>query len=208
MEHLFVSIGVAFAALFAVVDPIGAVPTFLAITRDRDRAWVRRQAFLAAVTSAAMLFVFLVIGNVILEFFGISLAAVEVVGGLIIGYVGWDMAVGHLPEVDEAELDRKDVYFHPMAFPMLAGPGALAVVLSLSNRADDVLDFPGFAVGIAAVCLVSFLAIWAAGPIARRLGPHGIEVLNRVMGLIVLAIAAELVFHGIADEFGLRTTEE
>lgn len=101
----------------------------------------------------------------------------------------------------------EDVFFHPLAFPLLAGPGALAVVLGLSNRHDSWLDFPGFFIGIAAICLVAFAAMALAVPITRRLGPKGLEMLTRVMGLIVLAVAAELVFHGIADHFALEVSD-
>lgn len=206
MEHVLVSAGLSVAALFPIVDPVGNVASFLALTQGKDSSWRRGQALKAAVTAAVMLMVFLVLGHVVLSFFGISLAAVEFVGGLIIGYVGWEMATrgSLLGAIDEPTSDE-EVFFHPLAFPLLAGPGALAVVLGLSNRNDSWLDFPGFCIGIAAICLVAFGAMALAMPITKRLGPNGLEVLTRVMGLIVLAIAAELVFHGIADHFALET---
>jgi len=208
MEHIFVSAGVSFAALFPIVDPVGNIASFLALTHTRDSTWRRRQAAKAAVTAAVMLVVFLVVGHTVLNFFDVSLAAVEVVGGLIIGYTGWEMAMHpHRLEQSEESDDAGEVFFHPLAFPLLAGPGALAVVLGLSNRHDSWLDFPGFFIGIGVVCVVAFCAMALATPIAKRLGPHGIEVITRVMGLIVLAIAAELMFHGIADHFMLETSD-
>jgi multiple antibiotic resistance protein len=208
MEHLFVSAGVSFAALFPIVDPVGNIASFLALTRTRDSSWRRRQAAKAAVTAAVMLAIFLVLGHSVLNFFDVSLAAVEVVGGLIIGYTGWDMAM-HPQRLDQSDEsgDEGEVFFHPLAFPLLAGPGALAVVLGLSNRHDSWLDFPGFFIGIGAVCAVAFCAFALATPIANRLGRHGIEVITRIMGLIVLAIAAELIFNGIADHFMLDTSD-
>jgi multiple antibiotic resistance protein len=208
MEHVFVSVGVSVAALFPIVDPVGNIASFLALTQTRDPSWRRRQAAKAAVTAAVMLATFLVVGHSVLNFFGVSLAAVEVVGGLIIGYTGWQMAM-HPHRLDASEDPREvgEVFFHPLAFPLLAGPGALAVVLGLSNRHDSWLDFPGFVIGIGVVCVLAFGAMALATPIANRLGRHGIEVITRIMGLIVLAIAAELVFHGVADHFLLETAE-
>jgi multiple antibiotic resistance protein len=202
MEHVLTSAIVSFAALFPIVDPIGNVPAFLVLTGGCTSAESRSQAWKAALAAAVMLVVFLVSGHAVLQLFDVSLAAVEFVGGLIIGYTGWQMAVGDPDEPEPSDAGR-EVWFHPIAFPLLAGPGALAAVLGLSNRNDSLLDFPGFLIGIVGVCAVGAAAIVAARPIARRLGTSGVEVLRRIMGLVVLAIAAEMVFHGIEDHFGL-----
>jgi multiple antibiotic resistance protein len=206
LEHLFVSIGVAFAALFPIVDPIGAVPAFLGLTQKMDRDERRAQALKAVVAALAIMTVFLAIGHFILDYFEISLAAVEVVGGLVLGYMGWQMLTQPIepPDPEEHGSDT-DIYFSPMAFPLLAGPGALAVVLAFSNRADNWLDFPGFLIGIVLILAVTYLILVHADRVLGLLGPKGVDVMNRVMGLIVLLIAAELVFNGVADEFGLET---
>ncbi|MFI8105859.1 MarC family protein [Streptomyces sp. NPDC086023] len=194
-----ISLSVAFAALFPIVDPIGNVPTFLALTTHSDRKAVARKAVAAAML---VLVVFLAVGHFILEYFGISLAAVEFVGGLILGYTGWQMLSQPLKPAG-GQQPSSAVYFTPLAFPLLAGPGALAVVLGFSNRVDSWLDFPGWLAGTALVLAVTYLVFVHADRVLTVVGPNGIDVLNRIMGLIVLFIAAELAFHGIADEFGL-----
>ena len=196
--------GVAFAALFPIIDPIGNVPTFLALTGRMDGVARRSEALKSVAAALAILAVFLAIGNFVLEYFGISLAAVEVVGGLVFGYMGWQMLfqTSGLPGPEQHD-SGSDIYFTPMAFPLLAGPGALAAVLALSNRADSWLDFPGFLIGIVLVLVVAYLLFTNADRVLGLLGPKGIDLLNRLMGLIVLLIAAEFVFHGVADEFGL-----
>jgi multiple antibiotic resistance protein len=204
LEDIAVSMGVAFAALFPIVDPVGNVPTFLVLTGRMDRVRRRSEALKSVATALAILLVFLAIGNFILEYFGISLAAVEVIGGLVFGYMGWQMLFHSIepPGLEEQD-SAAEIYFTPMAFPLLAGPGALAAVLALSNRADTWLDFPGFLIGIALVLAVAYLLFTHADRVLRLLGPKGIDLMNRLMGLIVLLIAAEFVFHGVADEFGL-----
>ena len=204
MEDVAVSLGVAFAAMFPIVDPVGNVPTFLALTGRMDRARRRTEALKSVAAALVILAVFLAIGNFILEYFGISLAAVEVVGGVVFGYMGWQMLFHSIePPGLEEETSGSDIYFTPMAFPLLAGPGALAAVLALSNRADTWLDFPGFMIGIVLVLAVAYLLFTHADRVLGVLGPNGIDLMNRLMGLIVLLIAAEFVFHGVADEFGL-----
>ena len=207
IEHFFTSAALAFAALFPIVNPVGIVGAFLGLTVDMEHSERRRQAALAATSAAVMLSAFLLVGHYVLSAFGVSLAAVEAAGGLLIGYVGWQMATQPVEHPSGEEHSRDDIFLHPVAFPLLAGPGALAVSLGLSNRNDSWLDFPGFIVGVVGICVVAYLAMILAEPISNRLGSRGMEIIVRVMGVIVLAIGAELVFHGIADHFALTVAD-
>jgi multiple antibiotic resistance protein len=210
MEELLKAAGVAIAALFPVVDPIGNTPWFVAATRNASGRERRSQALRGSLIAIAMLVLFLVAGSLILDFFGVSLAAVEFVGGLVIGWVGWEMLTtrpGSNVLEDEPATPDPDIALSPLAFPLLAGPGALAIVLGLSNRHDSAADYAGFALGIVVVLALTFVMLTRAGQIVSKLGPRWIDVINGVMGLIVLAIAAELVFHGISDHFGLAIVD-
>ncbi len=205
MEHIATTAVVSFAVLFPVVNPIAKVPQFMGLTEDMRADERHGQAARAAGAAAALLVVYLLAGHWVLTLFGVSLAAVEFVGGLIVGWTGWEMAVADPVTVIAHEPgDTSDVSFYPLAFPLIAGPGSLAIMLATSNRFDSNLDFGGALIGIGAVCLVTFLAMRAAEPISDAIGHKGIEVVTRIMGLLVLAIAAELIFHGIADHFGLE----
>ena len=209
MDHMFTAAGVTVAALFPIMDPIGVVPWFVATTRSLPQRARRSQVVKATFWSIAILVLFLFFGRFVLEFFHISLAAIEFVGGLVIAYVGWEMLIGDAgkdPGNAEGE-DADEIYFSPLAFPLLAGPGALAVTLGLGNRFDSALDYPGFVIGIVVASGISYLILAYADEVMERLGPKGIDVLNRIFGLLVLAIAVELVFHGIADHFLLTTAE-
>jgi multiple antibiotic resistance protein len=167
----------------------------------------RRQALLGTVSAVAILVVFLLFGRFVLDFFGVSLAAIEFVGGLVIAVVGWEMLTQSAVEELEGPDREDEVFFSPIAFPLLAGPGALAVTLGLSNRHDSWLDYPGFVTGIVAIAAISYLILRHADRVLERMGPKAIDVVNRILGLIVLAIAAELAFNGIADHFGLTVTD-
>ena len=203
MEHVVTPALAATAALFPIVNPIGIVPTFLGMTRGLSESERRQQALKGAVATIAFLLVFLFLGRFILDFFGLSLAAIEFVGGLIVGFVGWQMLT---QDADAgASEEEGEIYLSPLAFPLLAGPGALAVVMGLASRRDHWLDFVGLVLAIVLVAGVSYLILIHAQRVMTRLGPKGVDIVSRILALIVLAIAAELVFHGIADHFQLET---
>ncbi len=209
MEGLLQAGGVAVVALFPIIDPIGNTPWFVGATRDLDVGARRSQAFRGAWIASVILIIFLLGGSFLLDFFGVSLAAVEFVGGLVIGWVGWQM----LMDAPSRDLDEKaapadrDISFSPLAFPLLAGPGALAISLGLTNRHDSAADYIGFCLGILVVMAISFVILTRAGELIAKIGPRGIDVINGILGLIVLAIGAELVFHGISDHFGLTIVD-
>jgi multiple antibiotic resistance protein len=212
MEELLQAAGIAVVALFPIVDPIGNTPWFVVATRGMDSRVRRSQAFRGVWIASVMLILFLLAGSFVLDFFGVSLAGVECVGGLVIGWVGWQMLMD-TPSRDLEETDPpatpadRDISFSPLAFPLLAGPGALAIALGLSNRHDSAADYIGFCLGIVVVMAICLAILTRAGDLIARIGPRGIDVINGIFGLIVLAIAAELVFHGISDYFGLTIVE-
>jgi multiple antibiotic resistance protein len=205
LEHLAASYGVTVAALFPIVDPVGNVGAFLALTPDATPQERRKLARRACLAMVGILSVFLLIGHFLLDFCGISLAAIEVVGGLVVGYTGWQMLSGTL---QNPESEDDDVSLAPLAFPMLAGPGAIGILFGLGNRADSALDYPGYVAGILSIALLTYLVFSHAHRVHDAIGARGLAVLNQVMGLLVLAIGAELIFHGVADHFGIELIEE
>ena len=127
-----------------------------------------------------------------------SLEALEIAGGLVVGYTGWKMATATADETRPRE--GTDFVLTPLAIPLLAGPGAFGIVLGLSTRANMVHDYPGFVLGIVLIALLVALLLGFGERRFARLSDSGIDVLNRVFGLIVLAIAAEMVLHGVIGE--------
>ena len=206
--HILLSIGVTFAALLPIADPIGNLPPYLALVRDLEPGERRAQARKACLAMFAILLVALLFGRFLLSFFGISLGALTVIGGLIVGYLGWKMVLGPPPGETEGTYGFSgDIYMTPLAMPMLAGPGAIGVVLGLASRSENWEDYLGIAIGILLIVGVSYFVLLSAERIVDRIGEKGIDVMNRVMGVIVLAIGAELIFHGIAEHFSIATTD-
>jgi multiple antibiotic resistance protein len=200
MRTVALAAGESFAALFPVVDPIGNAPTFAALTSRLDAREKRREALKSAAIMAAILVAFLLAGEPLLRFFHISLEALQIAGGLVIAACGFQMVMAvALP--DPAELEAKgadqSVSFSPMAMPLLAGPGALGIVMGLEASQSDILVIPGYAIGIIAMAALTYGCLVASGLLTRFLGPAGVDAVVRVMGLLVLAIGIELIVHGI-----------
>ena len=199
LEEFATAAAVTFGALFAIVDPLGNVPIFHALTARMSDEQRRREARNAAIATFVLLVVFLFVGRFVLDFFGITLAALEIAGGLVVGYAGWEMVTKGLEEPGEDE-HPQTVWMSPITMPLLAGPGALGVTLGLATRHETAHHYVGTVLGIAAVALVAFLLMRHGGRPLKRLGTGGMDALIRIFGLIVLAIAVELVAHGVTDQ--------
>jgi multiple antibiotic resistance protein len=195
------------AALFAIMNPLGNIAIFLSITAERSSA---ERAKIALATAAAVLITLLVaaaIGREILVLFGISIGSFRVAGGVIVLLIGLSMLharpsdVHHSP-AEEADGQQKDnPAIFPLAIPMIAGPGAMATVIIYAEHARGV----GGAITIGAVivllCGALLVALRAANRLSTLLGPTGMNVLTRLMGMILAAIAVEMIAGGLVELF-------
>lgn len=191
--------GTAFSLLFPLINPIGGVPSFSGLTAHDTPEFRKSQAKKVSVNVFFILITFLLIGKLLLELFGISLGVLEIAGGLIVASTGWGM-VNSKPDdqkADEARIENKDISFMPMAMPILSGPGAIGAVIGLSTTAKHVEDYVGFVIGIILIALVTYLFLISSIPVMKKLGSAGINVLTRMMGFFILAIAVNLVHKGI-----------
>jgi multiple antibiotic resistance protein len=189
--------GEGFLALFPVVEPFNGAATFLALTARHSHEERRREARLTVITVASILLVFLLVGEPLLHYLGISLESLQIAGGIVVGYTGFKM-VTESTEPHPASA-QGSVAFAPMAIPLLAGPGALSVLLGLDAWDSGASRFPGLALGVVAIVVVLYLFFTFGGRLIRFLGEGGLDALNRVLGLFVLAIGVELIVHGIVN---------
>jgi multiple antibiotic resistance protein len=198
------TVGIAFletfGVLFPIVDPIGNVPTFMALTSGWDTE--RTQRLIARVVwfVIVVLSLFALTGEPLLHFFGISLEALQIAGGIVIAFTGFKMITGTEESIRAAARGGDDAAFSPLTVPLLAGPGAMAAILALESREEDVLlSIPGTIAGIVAIGACVYLAFRFGERLSRWLGRGGLAALTTIMGLIVLAIGAELIVHGIVE---------
>jgi multiple antibiotic resistance protein len=199
---------ITFFALLPISNPFSTVPLYLSLTRGSDPGWARAQATRACIFMAAILLTFLWSGAVIIEFFGISIPAIRVAGGMIIMRVGFSMLSptdNSVEITDEAKKESKqksDVSFTPLAMPSLSGPGSISVVISMAAGEDNLLGYTGVSIGILLVVLVAWGAMRAAPLISRTLGVTGLDALTRIMGFLLVCIAFQFVFDGIGGYIG------
>lgn len=189
----------AFAALFAIMNPIGNIPIFLSVTDGKTDAERSRIAAVAAGAVAAILIVCVLIGTKLLQAFGISVAGLRTAGGLIILTIAFSLlhakpsGMHHAPGDADAQ-ESPAVY--PLAMPLLAGPGAIATVIVFAHGASDATAYAGLIGVVVVMSVLLFLGMRLAVPASRLLGDAGMNIITRVMGIILAAIAVEMVFDG------------
>jgi multiple antibiotic resistance protein len=195
------------SAVFFVVDPMGVVPVFVAMTQGDSQEKRERMARRAALTAFVILTLFAVAGTVIFRLLGVTLGAFKVAGGILLLLTSIEMLRAQqartriIPEEEQEGAAKDDVAIFPLAIPLLAGPGAIATVTALMGRAGRILFMVPVVASIAITCAASYAMLRAASQISRILGVTGLNVMNRVIGLIIGAIAVQFVFDGLRDTF-------
>lgn len=197
---------VALSAIFFVIDPIANVPLFLTITSTDTAEQRRRVALRAAFAAWLTLCTFAVAGGLIFKAFGISLGAFKIAGGLMLLLMSIDMMRAQtsptrstVEEQDEGRR-RDDIAVFPLAIPMLAGPGAIATVMVLMSRAAwHPVRTPSVFVAVTITCLAAWLLMRSAASAERFLPKTLLRALERVMGLLLAAVAVEFIAGGVRD---------
>ncbi len=190
-------------AMFVVVNPVGAVPIFLGLTREQPAVVRNRAALIASLTTATLLALSVIRGEWLLELFGIDVPCFQVGGGTLLLLIAVSMfhalpsRAKHAPEeVREAE-ERETVGVVPIGTPLLAGPGAISTAIIYAHKATNWLDVAF----LVSVCLFVAACAWIAlrlgNRIGRILGRTGINIVTRLMGLILAAVAVKFIADGI-----------
>ena len=199
----------ALSSMMVIVDPIAAVPTFLAIT-PTDTAQQRvRMARTACLTAAFVLAGFGLAGQFVFQILGITMPAFQIAGGIILLMVALDMLRARKSETRETPAEteegahKADIAITPLAIPLLAGPGACSTVLLLQHQADNTPKQLALYGSIVLVCLASFIVFWFAAKQAKYLSPIAMRITTRLMGLLLAAIAVQFVLSGLTGHFGL-----
>jgi multiple antibiotic resistance protein len=186
-----------FVTLFVIMDPPGTIPLFLALTSGGTPRQRKRAAWQAVAVAGLVIGVFALFGQQILVYLGIGLASLQAAGGLLLLVIALDLLRGDVERLSGAA--RTNVAFVPLGTPLLAGPGAIAAIMVFirqTTRADQRL---AVALGLAAVLLVLWSALRFADLLLRLLRAPGIELVTRVSGLLLSAIAVQLVADAVAE---------
>lgn len=195
-----------FIFFFAIIDPIGSVPVFIAVTRKYDESQKRKIALFAALVSAGILLFFVVAGEIILTAMGIPIPAFQIAGGIVLFLFALTMIFGESKPDEEIRMAENfsDTAIFPLAVPSIAGPGAmLAAVLMTENARFNLWQQVQIVSVMLSVILLVYLMMMGASWINRVIGSAGASVISRVMGLILTALATTNTLNGIKTYFGL-----
>jgi len=191
-----------FGVIFAIIDPFGYVPIFLSLTSGDSEAMRKKMVGKACLTAFIALTLSTFIGQHVLKFFGISIPALQISGGLILLIIGFEMmkilpVVEKLTQKEETEAARKeDISIVPLAIPMLSGPASIATVIVLSSRAETFVDYPRIVSCILVTLVITYFVLRSSSRLMKIIGVTGLNVMTRVMGLLLCAIAIQYVING------------
>ncbi len=195
--------GYSFAAMFAIMNPIGAIPPLVALTEGYSAKEKRSTIKKAIYMAGGMLFGFVLVGAYIFEGLGITINDFKVAGGILLFKVAFDMLQGKISntklskEEGEEGRQREDVGIVPIGTPLLAGPGSITTAILLNQKGDTFQLKFVFVLALIALLAISYLILYFSSSIARKLGRTGTTVISRVMGLLLASIAVELIASGI-----------
>ena len=183
------------------MNPIGTMPVFLTMTTDLTKKERRITAIKAVLTAGFALILFAILGRYLFDFFGISVAGLKVVGGILFFFIGFDMLNARLSRIkmtkQEAEQYADDISITPLGIPMIAGPGAITNAIVLMGDANDYTSKAMVILSIVLVLIVVLLVFIGAVGITKFIGEKGNKIMMKLMGLIVMVIAVEFFFSGL-----------
>ena len=204
MEYINISFFLlTFSSLFTLINPIGITPILLSITKDLDDNEYTRIIKKGIIVAYLILFIFSLMGSLIFEFYGITINAFMIAGGILFFRSSIDMIEAKVPrssstpkETEEAE-EKEDISITPIGIPLIAGPGAITSVMLLSSQAISTADKLILHFNIILTLLLTFIILLLGKKISKRIGTTGIRIIQRIMGLILLVISIQFIINGI-----------
>jgi len=196
-----------FTSFFTLINPLGSMPIFMTMTSELSEEDRTKTAKKASIVAFMVIVVFSFIGQLLFDFFGISVHSFRIVGGVIFFIMGMDMLQARLGKVKVKDSEIKayvnDISITPLAIPMICGPGALTNAIVLMEDANSIGKKVILMAAVIIVMLLTYLILYSSSKIIKFLGETGINVMMRLMGLIVMVIAVEFFFSGLQHFVGL-----
>jgi MarC family membrane protein len=209
MEIFFNTFLVLLGALFSVLNPFGAIPFFVGLTQDYSKQERSRVSLWTAINVCIILLIAFFIGEYVLRFFGITIPALRIAGGILIASSGFGLLnanpkkrKGISKEVEEDLLHRNSIALTPLAMPMLAGPGSISLLIAFYQDHNKTVDVLASACAIIVVSVIIFLTLRSAHYLAKYLGASGIVAISRIVGFLTVAIGIEYIIRAIKTIIG------
>jgi len=190
-----------FTSLFTLINPLGTMPVFMAMTSELTDDQRNKTAKKASVVALFTIIAFALTGQLLFNFFGISVNSFRVVGGVIFFIMGMDMLQARLSQVKIKDNEVKsyitDISITPLAIPMICGPGAITSAIVLMEDANTFPKQLALFISIFLIIMLTYVILYSSSKLIKLLGQTGINVMMRIMGLIVMVIAVEFFFSGL-----------
>jgi len=197
----------AFTTLFIIIDPMGLAPLFLALTDGMTTAQRRAVAIRSCLISFGLMLAFLFLGEALLGFIGISMSAFRIAGGVLLFLTALEMLFqkrqarreDNASEVHAAD----DPSVFPLAMPLIVGPGAITTIILLAGQANGATDMLAISAVMLSVLATVFIAFLLAPALERLLGKTGLNILTRLLGMLLAALAVQFILDGMLETFGM-----
>lgn len=193
-----------FAALFSVLNPIGTIPIFVGLTDGYSKIELSKTSMWTAINVFIILMITFFLGQYVLSFFGITITALRIAGGIIITNSGFALLNGKFSKnkginkkTEEEAQDRSDIALTPLAMPMLAGPGSMSLLIAFYQEHNSTSEIIWSSVAIFAVAIVIFIILRSAYYLSRILGSSGIVAISRIVGFLTIAIGIQYIISAI-----------
>ncbi|MCS8568555.1 MarC family protein [Pediococcus pentosaceus] len=196
----------SFTAFFAIMNPFANLPMFVSLTADNSRKEVNAIARLAFIVATVIVALFALLGNYIFSIFGINLSALRIMGGIILGLIGYHMIQGNVSPIqhdpkqsvkDSVNSNNTDVAISPLAMPVLAGPGTIATTMNLSSSTNPFIVISAFVV----LSVITYFIFIYGEQIMAKLGNNIMNVITKLMGLILATIGVRMLIMGVQVAF-------
>ncbi|MBU2865467.1 MarC family protein [Pacificibacter marinus] len=194
----------AFVTLFVIIDPIGLMPIFVSLTAGSNRQARRTIAVRAILVGFGILILFGFFGEAVLGFAGISMPAFRMAGGILLFLTALDMLFERRTkrredQASQPDISEDDPSVFPLATPLIAGPGAIASMILLTGQTETTLAFASVFVVLAVVLLIAFALFIMGGLLERALGPTGVNVITRILGMLLAALSVQFILDGLHE---------
>ena len=199
-------------ALLAIVDPLGNMPFFLSLTASFSLSQKNYTIKIAMFASMIIFIANVFVGKYFLEFFGITIESFQIAGGILLMSIAFSI-LNDEPKINKQQANdeieeashHKTIAIVPLAMPLIAGPGAVSLIIVYSNKYDDIIHKLLLCLVLLIIVLITYLVFKASNIILKKIGHTGISIINKVMGMILVAISVEFIAQGILGLFpGLR----
>jgi len=199
MDFLLLSI----TSLIALINPIGIIPTYIGLVNEHSPQDQKHITYRAILCAFIVLMTFSIMGNLIFNFFGITIDAFKIVGGILFMRIGLDMVESKVSRTkstpkEEKEAETKDeIAYSPLGVPLIAGPGAITSVVILSNQVSSLDEKVLFILSIMICMILTYIILMMGNKVSKKIGTTGIRIIQRLMGIILMVIAVQFIIDGL-----------